>query len=78
MLSHSNKEASKTGLALSLTLLTVHWFGWKKTSRAMLTAFVLSLTDVYGYSVLKSQNRVVGTIIGSLVAFVILSLLSQE
>ncbi|USD43339.1 FUSC family protein [Vibrio sp. SCSIO 43135] len=78
MLSHSSKEAIKTGVALSLTLMAVHWLGWQKTSWAMLTVFVLSLTDVYGYSALKSQNRALGTLLGSLTAFVILSLFSQD
>lgn len=78
MFSQSTKEAIKTGLALSLTMMVVHWLGWQKTSWAMLTVFVLSLTNVYGFSALKSQNRAVGTLLGAVVAFVILSLFSQS
>jgi uncharacterized membrane protein YccC len=78
MLKHTTKQAIKTGLALSLSLLTVHWLGWQKSSWVMLTVFVLSLTDSYGYSALKSQNRAMGTLLGAVTAFIILGLFSQQ
>ncbi|WP_171051952.1 FUSC family protein [Vibrio rotiferianus] len=78
MFQHSTKQAIKTGLALSISLLTVHWLGWQKSSWVMLTVFVLSLTENYGYSALKSQNRLLGTLLGASMAFVLLALFSQQ
>jgi len=78
MIQHSTKQAIKTGLALSISLLTVHWLGWQKSSWVMLTVFVLSLTENYGYSALKSQNRLLGTLFGASMAFVLLGLFSQQ
>jgi uncharacterized membrane protein YgaE (UPF0421/DUF939 family) len=78
MISHSTKEAIKTGLALSLTMMTAHWLGWQKTSWAMLTVIVLSVTQFYGYSALKAQNRILATILGAAVGFSMLCLFPQN
>ncbi|MGR5175002.1 FUSC family protein [Vibrio parahaemolyticus] len=78
MFAHGTKEAIKTGVALSLTLMAAHWLGWQNVSWAILTVMMLSVTDVYGYSALKAQNRIFGTFLGAITAFVILSLFSQD
>lgn len=78
MFSHEIKAAIKTALAMSLTLMAVHWLGWQKASWALIAVLVLSLTDSYGYSVLKSQNRLIGTVFGALMAFAVLMAFSQD
>ncbi|WP_394131735.1 FUSC family protein [Shewanella maritima] len=78
MLSHSMQHTIKTGLALSLTMIAAHWLGWQKTSWAMLTVIVMSVTQVYGYSALKSQNRIIATLLGAGVAFTLLCLFPQD
>ncbi|QLE83716.1 hypothetical protein FLM48_00585 [Shewanella sp. Scap07] len=78
MLSLSSKEAIKFGVALALTMVVSLSLGWTKTSWSMLTVVVLSGLSAYGYVAQKSRNRIVGTLIGTLYAFVAIALFAQQ
>ncbi|SHH24424.1 FUSC family protein [Ferrimonas marina] len=78
MLNHSMKGAIKYGLALIITMMLSMWLGWSKTSWSMLTVTVLAVLDTYGYSAKKGHDRLLGTVIGTAVAFLMIGLFVQQ
>lgn len=77
-LTHSTQEAIKVGLAVALAILAAMWFGWDKTYWSAITVYVIAATESYSYAIKKSQNRLVGTVIGISFAFFLLAFFPQN
>ncbi len=78
MLSAHTKEAIKVALALSLSILIALWLGWNKPYWAAVVVLVLAITDSRSHSLHKGYNRLFGTLLGILIAFLLLANFAQE
>ncbi|HIF9464721.1 TPA: FUSC family protein [Photobacterium damselae] len=68
----------KVASALTLAIVIALSFGWSKPYWAALTVLVMAVTETNGHSLQKGHHRILGTCAGALIAFILVSLFSQQ
>ncbi|WP_194439631.1 FUSC family protein [Vibrio fluminensis] len=68
----------KVALALTLAIVSALWLGWEKPYWAAFSVVVMAVTESTGHSLKKGRQRIVGTLFGVLVAFVMIGLYAQQ
>lgn len=68
----------KTATTLTLVIVFSLYLGWDKSYWAAFPVIMLAITETRGHSLKKGRHRIIGTVIGSIVAFILISLFSQK
>lgn len=68
----------KVALALTLAIVTALWLGWDRPYWAAFSVLVMAVTETTGHSLKKGRHRIIGTVSGVLVAFVLAGHFAQE
>lgn len=77
-LSDGSKEAIKVGLAVSLTIFIAFSLGWERSYWGAIAVFSIAATESYSNAVVKEETRLLGTLIGIVLAVIIVALFSQN
>ena len=72
------KKTFSAVLSIALCIYISLLLGWEKANWSVMVVVVLAGSETYSHSLLKAKLRVLGTIIGSGVAVLLISLFSQQ
>lgn len=78
MFNASSKEAIKAALAIVLALCLAMWFQWDKPYWAAIAVAVMALNETFAHSLQKGQNRILGALLGTGYALVLITQFSQD
>ncbi|MCL1065760.1 FUSC family protein [Shewanella olleyana] len=77
-LSDATKDAIKVAFACSIAIVLALAFGWDRPYWSAVTVVTLAANESYSHSIKIARNRVLGTLLGSFVAIIMIALFSQE
>ncbi|GGA81293.1 hypothetical protein GCM10011369_24050 [Neiella marina] len=72
------KQAIKVALSLALTIFLALSFGWEKPYWGGLAVVVMATAESYSHALSKGRQRLLGTVLGVILAFVWISLFAQQ
>lgn len=78
MLNSTSKEAIKVGLSIVIAITLALFFQWEKPYWAAIAVAVMAVNETFAHSINKAFNRLIGTLLGVIYAFFMITLLSQE
>ncbi|MBM7035307.1 FUSC family protein [Vibrio ulleungensis] len=78
MLNSSTKEAIKVALSIIVALCLAIWFQWEKPYWAAIAVGVMALNETFAHAINKGYNRLIGTLLGTVFAFILISMFSQN
>jgi uncharacterized membrane protein YccC len=71
-------NALKLAVSVPLALLLALSFGWEKPYWAATTVIILSTHESFGHSLKTGRERILGTVIGVILAFLLVALFPQD
>ncbi|WP_220718760.1 FUSC family protein [Agarivorans litoreus] len=74
----ATKLAIKVALSLALTIFLALSFGWDKPYWAGAVVVIMATTESYGYAKQKASHRLVGTLVGAVLAAVLITNFGQQ
>lgn len=78
MVNERSKLAIKVALALTLAVVCALWLGWEKPYWAGFSVAVMAVTETTGHSLRKGKQRLLGTVIGVICAFLFVAIFAQQ
>ncbi|WP_264876784.1 FUSC family protein [Vibrio agarivorans] len=78
MLEQRAQEAFKVALSIALSIIIALAWGWDRAYWTIIAVSVIAATESYSQSVEKAQNRILGTGLGIITAFSLVSLFPQS
>ncbi|WP_053062452.1 FUSC family protein [Photobacterium aquae] len=78
MISQRCKLPIKVATALTLAIVSALWLGWDKPYWAAFAVIVMAATETSGHSLKKGRHRILGTLLGVGMAFVLVGSFAQQ
>lgn len=78
MFSQRSHQPIKVATAFTLAIVSALWLGWERPYWAAFTVVVMAATETTGHSLHKGRHRILGTLCGICVAFVLAGLFAQQ
>lgn len=72
------REALKISIAVPTALLIALWLGWEKPYWAAATIVILATNESFGHSIKTGRERILGAILGSVLAVILVALFPQS